>query len=94
MFDDTHAIDDIVTPAWLCENPQCGYRILARHVRTPPKKITTIRETLGMSRQVNAVARRTLMKSHACVDRTLSHIAKTQKRIDRTKRKAKRFTIS
>jgi hypothetical protein len=82
VFTTQYHVDDTVTPAWVCENPECGYRIFARHsARTRDAHV--LNESVRAAKQRSARARRTVMKSVARVDRSLRRIERTEERIAR-----------
>jgi hypothetical protein len=83
VFNETHDDDEGASPAWVCENPSCGYRVLVR--KSPKRRPSTGKNSVETSHQLNARARRVMMKSTARVDRTLRRIDRMQERHNKTK---------
>jgi hypothetical protein len=65
QFHEEPASDPPIGPAWICENPACGYRALAR----PPRRTPADRAHDLKERSVNA--HRRSMKVRARADRLL-----------------------
>jgi hypothetical protein len=80
VFNEQYENDGIVTPAWVCDNPLCGYRVLARRGERQPQPAAKGR--VASSKQLNARARRTVMKSTARVNRSLRRIDTTKQRVN------------
>ena len=63
-FNERYRVDGQTIPAWLCDNPQCGYRELVR-TRNPAAA-----ESRRVAREVRADARRLAMRARATTDRS------------------------
>lgn len=63
------------TPGWVCDNPDCGYRVLAD-------------DLIRASREHNAHARRGVMKARAVVARVNRRIARMNEQLKNRKRSA------
>jgi hypothetical protein len=73
-----------VTPAWICDSPQCRYREVVRKTSRSDASRALIRE----SRDLQSRVRREMLKCRALVERSRSHLseAATTKRTPRKKR--------
>lgn len=60
-------------PAWVCDNPDCGYRVIAA-------------DLIRASKAHSAHARRKLMKARAVIARATRGVAKTRERLNGRKR--------
>jgi hypothetical protein len=80
-FNERFRFEGMTGPAWLCEAPRCGYRLDAR-ADEPLQAPDPIRD----SKEIQAQARRTMMKSRAKQTRSEQRIAKTQRRVRRTRK--------
>ena len=68
------------SPAWLCQNPDCGYR----HFLRP---LPTTAELIRASKDIEASARRSAMTDRARTQRAKRQIARTGQRFTQKKRK-------
>jgi hypothetical protein len=64
-------------PAWVCDAPQCRYREIVR--QTKVSATAESRQAIAASKDVQAAARRTIMKSAARNTRVQKRIAKSAK---------------
>ena len=80
-FNERYVFDGEVMPAWVCVNPNCP-RIIVRLVRHRPGVAIASHEVVREARNVQALAKRSIMKSHACYERTLTLTAESKARID------------
>ena len=78
-FNERFEFDGEVMPAWVCVNPNCP-RIIARR-RTPRADTLRSDEVVREARNVQAMAKRSMMKSHACYERSLILAAESKARI-------------
>lgn len=67
-------------PAWVCQNPDCGYRQFLRPL--PPAD-----ELIRAPKEVQADARRTAMKARAKAELASRHITRTDERLKQRTRK-------
>jgi hypothetical protein len=67
-FNDRYRFDGSPRPAWLCDNPRCGFQDV---VRSP---MLSRRAMLRASKAVQAHAMRTALKAHARIVRAKNHI--------------------
>jgi hypothetical protein len=63
-------------PAWVCQNPDCGYRQFLR-------PLPSAAELIRASKEIQADARRTAMKSRAKAQQATRRIARTNKVIQK-----------
>jgi hypothetical protein len=78
-FNDHFRFEGAIVPAWVCDAPQCQYREVVRQGArsTVADSIDAIRG----SRNVQARARRTIMKSLACTARSRKRHSKPPKSV-------------
>ena len=79
-FNEQYVFDGEVMPAWVCVNPNCP-RIIVRLGRHQPGGVTASHEVVREARNVQAIAKRSIMKSHARCERTLALTAESKARI-------------
>ena len=78
-FNERFVFEGEVIPAWVCANPSCP-RIIARR-RTRVSDAVRSHEVVREARHVQAIAKRSIMKAHACCDRTVILAAESKARI-------------
>lgn len=77
-FNDHYRFDDIgVAPGWICACPPCRYREV---VRAAQRRIGG-RDLIRQSREVQARAKRQMMKCRSLSDRSRKRIAKSEARL-------------
>jgi hypothetical protein len=75
-FSDRYRFEGAVVAAWVCDGPHCRYREVVRRTVPPP-------DPIAESREVQAHAKRTMMKSRDKQKRSAARIAKSEQRIRR-----------
>lgn len=89
VFNEQNRLDDRVSPAWVCENPACGYRVFARAVKSARKRTRLPTKAIGTSTQVHAKARPTVLKAKAPIVRSRQRIDRTEAGLEqRTRHKS------
>ena len=78
-FNERFEFDGEVMPAWVCVNPTCP-RIIARR-RTRLADALRSDQVVREARNVQALAKRSIMKSHACCERSVVLAAESKARI-------------
>ena len=90
IFDDTHCLEMVAAPAWICDNTECGYRVLVRRNSKPKQGTLSSKELIRSSRQTEAEARRAVMRSKARLDRARRSVDRGTRRVsENAKRKNK-----
>ena len=79
-FNERYVFDGEVMPAWVCVNPNCP-RIIARRRTQRLADALSSHEVVREARNVQAMAKRSIMKSHACCERTVILAAESKARI-------------
>ncbi len=81
-FNARYQFGEDVIPAWVCAVPSCRYCEVLRRgmLGTPPSQVT-----LDEAREVQARARRVIMRSAARAARTRRHIAATTTRLRKSR---------
>jgi hypothetical protein len=72
VFKERHRFGADLAPAWVCQNPGCGYRNV---VRLPTPVVESSAALVRSAKAVEAKARRTAMQARA-------HVARTKRRMD------------
>jgi hypothetical protein len=80
-FDERFRFDGDVMPAWVCASEGCP-RIMVRTLASTPA-MDNARDAIRTSNEVQAEAKRTVMRSRARRQRAHGHIAESQARIDK-----------
>jgi hypothetical protein len=65
-FNERYRFNGVTTPGWVCDRASCGYRASARQDHPM--------ELIRASKEVNAWARRILMKANSHVERAKSRV--------------------
>ena len=82
-FSERFRFDGTVVPAWVCGVPPCRYREVVRHTSV------TVVAASGMLRraamQVQARAKRTMLKARAQTERSQRHINTTRAAVEKHK---------
>jgi hypothetical protein len=76
-FNDRYRFEGSIVPAWICDAPQCRYRDIVRAPSGTDKSDS--RQMIAASKQVQAAARRAIMKSAARTDRARKRLDKRAK---------------
>lgn len=74
-FNERYRLGEGPTPAWLCDNPACGFVHIVRSRRS------ALEQVLTDAKRVEAIARRSAMKARAQIERARTRIAQTKVRI-------------
>ena len=75
-FDERFRFEGELMPAWVCTNPECP-RTIVRRVTSPPPT-TESRDATRSAREVQARAKRTMMKSRSRKQRSQDRVAESQ----------------
>jgi hypothetical protein len=83
-FNDRYRFEGSIVPAWICDAPQCRHREIVR--QTKMSATAESRQAIAASKDIQAAARRTIMKSAARNDRSKKRLAKSAKATTRPTR--------
>ena len=82
VFKERHRFGADLAPAWVCQNPACGYRNV---VRQPTPVAESSAAFVRASKAVHAEAQRAAMKARAQVARAKPRLASDETRLSREK---------